>query len=343
MIEGSKQSPWWFFRTTALAIVLAVGVVDYLTGFEISFSVFYLLAIALAVWFVSTRFGVIISLLSVATSLAGDLAAGAHYVKPFVPAWNAAITLAFYLTSVWLLASLRSLHEELEQRVRQRTIALSEEMAERERLEREILDVGERERQRIRNDFHDVLGQHLTATAMAGQVLKEKLAAKSLPEAADAGSIVQLVEQGMELNRTLVFGLSPIDMTGDGLMDSLRELAAGVEERSGIRCDFVHEAPVSIQDSATAMHLYRIAQEAANNAVKHAKASRIVIRLLRGGRAITLSVDDNGVGLPEPLPKSNGMGLRIMRHRAAIIGAACAVQRSADGGVRVACTLPGQS
>ena len=342
LIDNLKRRSRWFFGTTALAIMLVVGVADYLTGVEISFSVFYLLAVAVAVWFVSTRFGVVISILSVATSLAGDLAAGAHYSHTFVPVWNSAITLAFYLVAVWLLARVRSLHQELEERVRQRTSALTEEMGEREGLEGEILSIGERERQRIGHDFHDSLGQHLTATAMAGQVLQEKLAAKSLPEATDANNLVQLVEQAVELTRQLSRGLAPIEMTGEGLMDSLRELTASTEERSKIRCDFVCADLVLIRDSSTAMHLYRIAQEAVNNAIKHAKASRIIIRLSRDNGTVTLGVQDNGLGLPQPLPKGGGMGLRIMEYRAGMIGASFALLRPTEGGTSVTCTLRGR-
>jgi signal transduction histidine kinase len=330
------------FILASTGIVLVVGVVDYLTGFEISFSVFYLVAVSIAAWFVGPGVAVALSVLSVIVWLAGDYAAGARYSNSFVPVWNAVISLGSYLVVVWLLRSLRTLHDELEERVRQRTSALTEEMAERERLEREILDVGERERQRIGHDFHDSLGQHLTATAMAGQVLQEKLAAKALTEADDASGLVQLVEQAIELNRQLALGLSPIEMAGEGLMDALRELASGIQERSKIRCDFVCDDPVFIDDSTTAMHLYRIAQEAMNNAVKHAKASHIILRLSHDGGGITLGVQDNGVGLPAPLPKSGGMGLRIMGHRAGMIHATFAVRPGAQGGTLVTCALRGQ-
>lgn len=341
-IERWMRRSRGFSGMIAVAIVLVAGLADYLTGVEIFLSVFYLLPVTLAVWFVGARFGVLIAVLSVAVWLGGDLAAGARYGHTFVPAWNAAITLAFYLAVVWLLARLRSLHRELEERVRQRTKALTEEMAGRERLEREILDIGERERQRIGHEFHDSLGQHLTATAMAAHVLQGKLAAQSRPEAADAGGLVEMVEQAIELNRQLALGLSPVQMTGEGLMDSLRELAAGIGERTPIRCDFLCRDPVLIRDSAAGMHLYRIAQEAVNNAVKHAKATRIVIRLSGDGDAVTLEVQDDGVGLPEPLPKGAGMGLRIMGYRAAMIHASFAVRRGGEGGTWVTCTLRGQ-
>ncbi len=332
----------WFFGTIAIAMVLVVGIADYLTGVEVFLSVFYLLAVALASWFVGTFFGVAVSIASVAAWLVSNTAAGMHYGHPFVWVWNAAITMIVYLVVVWLLDRLRSLHRELEDRVRQRTKALTEEMAERERLESVILDIGERERQRIGYELHDSLGQHLTATAMAAQVLQGKLADKSPTEAADASGVVRMVEESIELTRQLVLGLSPIQMTGEGLLDALRELAASIGERAQIRCEFVCKAPVVIPDSATGMHLYRIAQEAMHNAVKHAKASCVVVRLSHDGDAVVLSVQDNGVGLPEPASTGGGMGLRIMSYRAAMIRATFAAQRGVGGGTLVTCALRGQ-
>ena len=182
------------FVLAALVIVTGVGFVDYATGWELSFSVFYLLALGLAAWCVGRGFAFFISALSVAVSLGGDLATGQRYSSRLVPWWNASIVLVFYLVVVWLVAKLRALYGELESRVKLRTTALTEEMAERERLERELLEISEREQRRIGHDLHDSLGQHLTGAALAGQVLEEKLASRGLPEAADANKVVELVE-----------------------------------------------------------------------------------------------------------------------------------------------------
>jgi hypothetical protein len=161
-----------FWMVVSLGFLALVGEIDYWTGFEIYFSVFYLLGIGLATWFVGKRYGLCLSVLSVVVWILGDLAAGAHYSSPFIPIWNSTILLTFYGIVVWLLASLHSIQKDLENRVRQRTQALTEEMAERERLEKELLEVSEREQRRIGRDLHDSLCQHLTGTALAGQVLR---------------------------------------------------------------------------------------------------------------------------------------------------------------------------
>jgi hypothetical protein len=181
------------------------------------------------------KFAFFISLLSVAVSLAGDLATGQRYSSRLVPWWNASIVLAFYTVVVWLLARLRASYGELELRVKQRTAALTDEMAERERIERELLEVSEREQRRIGHDLHESLGQHLTGTALAAQVLEEKLMTRGQPEAADASKVVELAEEGIVLSRKLAKGFHPLAMEADGLMQALEELAAtsGEYRRAG--------------------------------------------------------------------------------------------------------------
>jgi signal transduction histidine kinase len=329
-----------FLMLAGLGFLMLVGAIDYLTGFELFFSVFYLLGIGLATWYLGRWHGLVLSVLSVAVWIAGDLAAGAHYSSPFIPIWNSTILLTFYFIVVWLLASLRSLHKGLEDRVRQRTLALTQEMAERERLEKEILEVSEREQRRIGRDLHDGLCQHLTGTALAGQVLREKLQAKSSPEAADAGKIIGLVENGITMARDLARGTYQADMAAEGLMAALEELLANTTKWSKTVCVFECDAPVLIQDATSAMHLHRIAQEAVSNAIRHGKARRIVVRLSERNGRVALTVEDDGAGLPEGWQKSPGLGARIMAHRAAMIGADFVMDLNPTGGTFVKCSLP---
>ncbi len=323
-----------------LGILVVIGMVDYLTGFEMQFSVFYLLGVGLAAWFVGRGFGLVMSVLSVLVWIGGDLAAGAHYSNPLIPVWNAVILVVFYFIVVWLLSSLRSFHRQLEATVRQRTQALTQEMAERQRLEEEILRVSEQERRSIGHDLHDSLCQHLTGTALAGQVLGERLAAKSLPEAADAEKVVGLVEEGITLARNLARGLYPVDVEAEGLMDAFQDLAASVTKAGRTRCRFECSPPVLIHDDAAATHLYRIAQEAVRNALQHGKPKRVGITLAERSGRVTLTVEDDGVGLPETADKSRGLGIRIMAHRAAMIGGSFSVEPGPTGGTIVTCSIP---
>jgi signal transduction histidine kinase len=326
-----------------LGIVAAVGFVDYLTGYETFFFIFYLLAVFLAVWFVSDFFGRVISALSVMTWIFTDIAAGVHYSNYFVPVWNATIMFAFYLVVVTLLARLRTAHKELEERVRQRTATLTKEIQERTRLQKELLETSERVQRRIGYDLHDGLCQHLTGTALAGHVLGQKLASRSLPEAAAADRLVELIEEAIELTRTLARGLHPIEIQVGRLADNFQELAASTSDRFKVSCQFeCHPAapPPDVNDVDVATHLYRIAQEAITNAVRHGKARHINIRLDSTANELVLTIIDDGIGLPENARNGDGLGLRIMAYRASMIGATFNVERlSSLSGTRVTCTL----
>lgn len=320
------------------AIVLLVGVADAVTGYELSFSFFYLSAIAIAVWFVGARFALAIALASVVFELAGDLLAGARE-KPLLATWNAALALGFYLVTIRILTALRMLQENLESKVRLRTEALNAEMRARELLEAEILSVSEREQRRIGHDLHDTLCQHLTATAIAGEVLREQLAARGDSGAPGAAQVVVLIEEGIAMARQTARGLAPIEMEPEGLMKALAELAAyprGPQPPAG---RFHCPAPVLVHDSNTATHLFRIAQEAVTNAARHARASEVIITLTEeAGATVRLSVQDNGAGLPALRQENRGMGIRIMRHRAQLIGAELQLRRL-PAGTLVECLL----
>ncbi len=311
----------------ASLLIGAVGLIDYLTGFETSFSIFYLLAIGLAAWFVGRGTAIFLSILSVTVSLAGDVARGVHFSNSLIPAWNTFILLTFYLVVIGLLTRLRFLHVELGAQVKERTIALTDEMAERQRLERELLEISEREQRRIGQDLHDGLCQHLTGATLAGQVLEEKLATLGLAEAADASKVVEIVEEGINLSRGLAKGLYPVEIEADGLMLALEEFATTTSTLYKVACRFECDSPVLIHDTANAGHLYRIAQEAVRNAIKHGKAKNILIRLEAGEAGNELSVKDDGTGLPEP-PLDN----RIVGRREAFQHCSAASRDAAQSG-----------
>ena len=327
-----------------IALVLGIGLVDYVTGFEISLQVFYFLPVALAVTGLGWRSGVATAVASVVVWIASDFASGALYSSPWVTGWNVLIRLGTYLVLVWLLASMVALQREVEERVRQRTAALTEEIAERKRLEKAILDISERERRNIGRDLHDDLGQHLTGTALAGQVLGEKLQARMAEEEPDAWRIVALLEQGIEKTRRMAKGLLLAEVEPDGLRAALQELAATTMEHYRIQCEFHCETGANLTESSAATHLFRIAQEAVRNAFNHGKARQVRIALQQADGRLTLTVRDDGRGLPAPGARGEGLGLRIMAHRAALINARFTIEAHAGGGTLVTCQfLPATS
>lgn len=324
----------------SLLLVLVVGIVDYFSGYHISWSIFYLVAISFAAWNVGLLCALLVSGLSIASWLVGDWAAGVVYPNRFVPIWNALITLCSYLIVIGLLLRLKSFHQTLEGRIRQRTSALRQEIATRKQLEKEVAEVTERQSRRIGHELHDSLGQHLTATSIALQVLGGKLEKESSPRSKDVDQAVELVEQGIDLTRKIAKGLFPLELEGEGLAAALAELSRVMARNHHVDCEFKCESPVGLADSTIATHLYRIAQEAVSNAVKHGHVSRILIELSRMDSNLTLTVKDDGIGLPTPLPKNRGIGLRVMSSRAAMIGGALSVGNEVGGGVVVTCNLP---
>ncbi len=326
-----------------LGIVIAIGFVDYLAGYETFFFIFYLLAVFLAVWFVGGSFGGLISALSVIAWIFTDFIAGVRYSGYFVPIWNATIMFVFYLVVVVLLGRLRTTHKELEERVSQRTATLTKEIQERTRLQKELLETSERVARRIGYDLHDGLCQHLTGTALAGQLLGQRLANQSLPEEAEADRVVELIEEAIELTRTLARSLHPIEIQAGQLADNLQELAAGTSERFKVSCQFECNQNTllsGMNNANIATHLYRIAQEAITNAIRHGKARHINIRLDSTGHEIVFTVIDDGLGLPENARNGDGLGLRIMAYRASMIGATFGIERlSCLPGTRVTCAL----
>jgi PAS domain S-box-containing protein len=219
-------------------------------------------------------------------------------------------------------------------------LSIAHDVTERRELERELIEISERERQRIGYDLHDTLGQHLAGIAFLSKVLEQQLTARNAVEATQATQIVTFINQAIEQARTLAGGLAPVTLETYGLVFALQELAASVEALFHCACKVSSHQAIHITDHAVAMHLYRIAQEAVNNAIQHGKASQITITLAeRHEGGMFLTVQDDGVGLPADVAKRRGMGLRIMHHRARMIGAMLEVQRQAHGGTCVICTL----
>jgi PAS domain S-box-containing protein len=219
-------------------------------------------------------------------------------------------------------------------------LAVGRDITQRRRLEKEIVDISTREQQRIGQDLHDGLGQELTGLGYMAQMLYCDLQQRDAPETETANQLADGVEKALEQTRTIARGLVPVEIDADGLLNSLEQLADQTEQRFGIACRFYCDTPTLIDDTATAAQLFRIVREAVNNATKHARASRITIEAQNGSDSLVFSIRDDGVGMPTTQESSDGMGLRIMQHRADVIGAALSVGPADGGGTLVTCTIP---
>ncbi len=216
-------------------------------------------------------------------------------------------------------------------------IALHEEVDERRRLEKELLSITEKERRRIGQELHDSIGQQLTGIEFMSEVMEQKLSDKFPEEASYAAKITALVNKTTDQTRELARGLHPLDLDAGNLMSALEELASTTEHLFGVSCVFQCDKPALVNDTSVAINLFRIAQEAVTNAVKHGKAKNIEIRLTLNDDRSILSVQSDGLDFPENIDHTKGIGLKIMQHRAEIINGTLSIGKAHRGGTILTC------
>jgi signal transduction histidine kinase len=225
----------------------------------------------------------------------------------------------------------------LQQVERERLLEISE--CERKQLEQEILEISESERRRIGQDLHDGLGQQLTGI----ELMLQAVASDPKPDPAQLAKISQYVRDAIRQSKSLARGLSPVELQANGLMSALEELAANVSTMFRVKCSFDCPVPVLISNNAVATHLFRIAQEAVSNAIKHGEARKIEIGLAEQNGQLRLAISNDGkifASKPEP---HRGMGLRIMKYRAETLGGSLQISPRDGTGTVVICTAPNAS
>lgn len=238
---------------------------------------------------------------------------------------------------IWLSASGRPL---IVNEMGNGGVLVFSDISSRKLLEKQIAEISDREQLRLGQDLHDGVCQQLVSTAFASNVLFQRLSEKNLPEAKTAEQIVDLLNDAIGDSRSLARGLYPVKLDIDGLPSALEELCESMERISKITCCFKCEQPVLIHDGVAGTNLYRIAQEAVNNAIKHSQAKSIIVELEAVEEEVVLAVTDNGIGFSEKkVNAQGGMGLHIMRYRAHLIGASLDIRRGNAGGTMVICSF----
>jgi signal transduction histidine kinase len=340
-LRSAKRSDSQAASVTIIAgLVAVVGTLDFLTGVGVSLALFYLIPIALSVTWLGRRAGCATAVACIVVRVAGDLANGG-YRHPEMAGWNRVIDLFMYLVVVFMLYAFITLLREVDERVRQRTAALQKVIAERAQLQTELLEIGRRERAAIGRDLHDGLGQHLTAASIAANMLAGNLAAGGYPAAKDARNLSDMLQSAIGTTRTIARGLLLAAVEPDELLPELDELAAALGQEFPMTFRFVHRGVSGDRLSASiASHIFYIAQEAARNAARHAKATAVEISLFADERGLELAVSDNGRGLPSPNGRSSGIGQRVMAHRTELIGGEFSFGPGSEGGTTVRCRVP---
>ncbi|HZZ56366.1 MAG TPA: response regulator [Opitutaceae bacterium] len=220
----------------------------------------------------------------------------------------------------------------------ERDRSLVQAQAERARLEREVLQISERERERFGADLHDGIGQRLTAIELMCAGLRQELAAAQPQLGERLGEVMQHLRETVAQTRRLARGLAPLDEQPEALQHGIEQLARDMSAAGSVACRIAGLTARPVRRRDVAGHLFRIAQEALNNAVKHSRATEITVRLEEHERGLLLEIDDNGQGFDAS--RRRGLGIGIMQYRANLIGAKLAVESASGEGTLVRCTLP---
>jgi PAS domain S-box-containing protein len=443
------------------ALVAILGFVDFVSGNEVSFALFYFLPLFITSWLAGRGPGIVMALVTGAICLVTDHREGEMFSNPWIPYFNLATRTGVFLVVALLVSTMKELAETLEERVEQRTNELRAEIAERKRaqaaqsesderfrmfmdnnpavtflkdaagryvyvnpafqnrfkvpllgktssdlfppdvaarmqegdravlaagkifefaetftfpdgssshwlnfrfllkdvfgktfiggisvdiseirqLERQLLEISDREQARIGQDLHDGLCQVLVSAAFDCNMLEQRLASNALPECGDVQRISRLLDDAITQARHVSRGLYPVKLEAEGLMSGLEELASNVGVRFKVPCVLQCDHQVRLTDNVVSTHLYRIAQEAVTNAIRHASASQICIRLQLDGGMLVLSVMDDGIGMI-PRQQRNGMGLHIMEYRSRTIGAKFHLDSRKGAGTTITVSVP---
>ncbi len=221
-----------------------------------------------------------------------------------------------------------------------RMIGANSDVTDRKELEKELISISDREQRRIGQDLHDGLGQQLTAIEFMCQSLRTDLKNAPPEQREQVSAMSAFLRQAITQTRSLAHGLTAFMLDSSGLQGALAELVGSTNKLGRVKCRFVCPAQIRVKDGETAVHLYRIAQEAIGNALKHAHATEITVSLAGRAGTVVLKVADDGTGLGKSKQESSGgVGLRVMQHRAATIGAELTIQSKRNKGVTVTCTL----
>jgi PAS domain S-box-containing protein len=242
--------------------------------------------------------------------------------------------------------ALRQSHDKMEERVNERTRdllatnrELEQTMAQRQELERELLEISEREKRRIGQDLHDIVCQELTAAALFLKSSANRTAAKNPAAAKTLGEAAEIVNRNVTLTRNLARGFQPVKLSGGEFTAAMRALVSQTNKSPSIHCRLDMTQTVELPDETIALSIYRIAQEALTNAVKHAVAKTVLVSLRKGRRTLQLTVEDDGKGFQKK-KRSKGLGLHIMDYRTSVLGGTFEIESKPMSGTRITCIVP---
>lgn len=323
-----------------VACILTVGNLDFTSGDEISFSIFYLIPISAAARFHAKSAAVRVAIFAGLVWLLVELLSHAEFSHALIPLWNAAGRTVFFLLLVGYISEVYRRDAWLEAEVQRQTALLRDMISSRRTLEREMAQAVAREHSQIARELHDGVGQYLAGLALRARGLADGLKQDGSPHAGRAEELVEKLAITNRMLRRLDHILSPSVAAEGGLAVALGRLAADVRQFSGVECNLALPKESFVIGEFQALTLFRIAQEAISNSVKHSGTGGVRVCLAVDDTGLRLIVADDGPGHSKRGTPESGEGLRIMRHRAELIGARLEIQPAAGSGWKVECLLP---
>jgi len=333
LFDAIEKHPRPWILAEALVALAVIALLDIITTWQFSMFVFYCIPVFVVALRFPRRVGIGFVIFAALLAMAANYDT-VQFLGLGGFAWSAVNRLIGFLFAAACGISIREVHKETARRL--------ESMGRARELEREIVRAGEREQMRIGHDLHDGLCQTLAALDCASQCLKLHLEAECSPRANLAAEIKKGLSNATLEARNLARGIYPASLAADGLIHALHDLVMTTNALCNGLIAFESGEDIVIKDSELALHLYRITQEAMSNALRHANATRVQVRIIQDNAQLRITVADDGCGSALQ-GRSNGMGLSTLRYRAKLIGADLKIETRPSGGTTVHCSLPLQA
>lgn len=339
----------------SVLVVFIMGLLDYLTGYEISFSIFYLIPIVFLVWRTNKTYGIYLSILASFIWFIVDRLTGINLSSNIVNLWNALVRLGFFIMGVYFISILKKSNIDLENIVKERTSDLTAEIQERRKAETElkliteklrklttrIQTIREEENAVIAREIHDELGQALTAIKIDAAWLAKRYSNES-GIVDGLINISSTVDETIKTVRKISTSLRPRLLDELGLIPAVEWQLKEYQKRTGVKYDFIKlDEDISLNGYISTA-LFRVFQEALTNISRHANADHICIKILsQTDNVLQMVIKDNGIGLPNDyMNKDHSLGIVGMIERTNTIGGHFEIRRAPEGGTEIKVSVP---
>lgn len=339
LFQRAKTKPL-LLGLAVIALLGIIGFVDWLITSAFSVSLLYVIPVGVAAWLFGRPAGILMSVLAAVVWYLAEVSGRAAFQSAQETFWQGMSRFGFYVLTAYLVGRLRQLTLHLESLVKTRTDALEAEVIRRKQLEREATEITEREQERIAHELHDELAAYMAGIAFRAKTIAESLGERAAPEAADADNLVKLINCASQQVRSFSRLLAPLESSHTDLAIALSHLGNEVETVFRITCAVEVKANLPSLTQDQCGQLYRIAREAVRNAVQHAHAELVQIKVDLQPESLTLNIQSDGTHWQATDQRSTGIGLRIMHHRAERLGGKLSIKPGEEGGAIVTCQIP---